>query len=286
MSFFRRWLDLAGDDAVAREAYWGELSHAHRLPGVTAPVLMVGGWYDIFLPWQLHDYATLRAAGANPYLTIGPWTHGGGGLLAESVRESVDWLRAHLRGEPDLLRERPVRLYVSRGRVDPGWCVARVRVVAAAVGRPTVAPTPGRAAGAGPSVTSPLWTRSGSIRPIRHRPSAARCCWRTSPVRGTTAPSRLDPTCSSTPATCCRRTWRSSDRSTATMCVRGSQPYHDVFVRLCDVEPSGRSVNICDGLARLTGAAAPGRRRAYRGEREAVAGRAPVPGRDTGSGCR
>ncbi len=41
---------------------------------------------------------------------------------------------------------------------------------------------------------------------------------------------------------------------TANVCVRGSQPYHDVFVRLCDVEPSGRSMNMCDGLARLTGA--------------------------------
>ena len=38
----------------------------------------------------------------------------------------------------------------------------------------------------------------------------------------------------------------------ATVKVRGSRPYHDVFVRLCDVEPSGRSVNVCDGLARVT----------------------------------
>jgi putative CocE/NonD family hydrolase len=38
----------------------------------------------------------------------------------------------------------------------------------------------------------------------------------------------------------------------ATVHVRGSEPYHDVFVRLCDVEPSGRSTNICDGLVRLT----------------------------------
>jgi putative CocE/NonD family hydrolase len=39
---------------------------------------------------------------------------------------------------------------------------------------------------------------------------------------------------------------------TATLHLRASSPYHDVFVRLCDVEPSGRSVNICDGLVRLT----------------------------------
>jgi putative CocE/NonD family hydrolase len=39
---------------------------------------------------------------------------------------------------------------------------------------------------------------------------------------------------------------------TALLKVRGSRPYHDVFVRLCDVEPAGRSVNVCDGLARVT----------------------------------
>jgi putative CocE/NonD family hydrolase len=33
--------------------------------------------------------------------------------------------------------------------------------------------------------------------------------------------------------------------------VRSSLRYTDFFVRLCDVEPSGKSINICDGLARL-----------------------------------
>ena len=38
----------------------------------------------------------------------------------------------------------------------------------------------------------------------------------------------------------------------ATVHVRASRPHLDVFVRLCDVHPSGRSVNVCDGLMRLT----------------------------------
>ena len=42
---------------------------------MTAPVSMVGGWYDFFLPLQLRDYAALRAGGHEPYLTIGPWRH-------------------------------------------------------------------------------------------------------------------------------------------------------------------------------------------------------------------
>jgi hypothetical protein len=35
---------------------------------------------------------------------------------------------------------------------------------------------------------------------------------------------------------------------------RSSLPYADVFVRLCDVDPRGRSTNVCDGLVSLTGA--------------------------------
>ena len=38
----------------------------------------------------------------------------------------------------------------------------------------------------------------------------------------------------------------------ATVYVRASRPYFDIFVRVCDVEPTGRSVNICDGLVRVT----------------------------------
>jgi hypothetical protein len=35
---------------------------------------------------------------------------------------------------------------------------------------------------------------------------------------------------------------------------RSSLPYADVFVRLCDVDATGRSINVCDGLVGLTDA--------------------------------
>jgi len=37
----------------------------------------------------------------------------------------------------------------------------------------------------------------------------------------------------------------------ATVYIRSSVIYTDVFVRLCDVYPRGKSINICDGLTRL-----------------------------------
>jgi putative CocE/NonD family hydrolase len=41
---------------------------------------------------------------------------------------------------------------------------------------------------------------------------------------------------------------------TAEIWFRSSLPWADVFVRLCDVDPRGRSHNVCDGLVSLTGA--------------------------------
>jgi hypothetical protein len=41
---------------------------------------------------------------------------------------------------------------------------------------------------------------------------------------------------------------------TAEIWFESSLQYADLFVRLCDVEPDGRSYNVCDGLIRLTNA--------------------------------
>ena len=40
----------------------------------------------------------------------------------------------------------------------------------------------------------------------------------------------------------------------AELSVTRDNPYADLFVRLCDVDPRGRSWNVCDGIVRLTGA--------------------------------
>jgi uncharacterized protein len=38
----------------------------------------------------------------------------------------------------------------------------------------------------------------------------------------------------------------------AELFVRSSLEHTDFFVRLCDVKPSGRSLNVCDGILRLS----------------------------------
>ncbi|HEX8630273.1 MAG TPA: CocE/NonD family hydrolase, partial [Catenuloplanes sp.] len=113
--FFQEWLEHHGSGG----GYWGPRVFDGRLAEVRAPVAMVTGWSDIFLPAQLADYATLRAAGARPQLTIGPWTHGSPGLFVATLREGVRWLHRHL-DPPAGVAPQPgrVRVHVGGGG---GW---------------------------------------------------------------------------------------------------------------------------------------------------------------------
>ncbi|GAA2370779.1 CocE/NonD family hydrolase [Dactylosporangium salmoneum] len=243
IEYFQRWLA----EADPTSPYWTERGHAHRLPNVTAPVLMIGGWYDIFLPWQLADYAALRAAGQQPYLTIGPWHHGSAGLFQQSAAEAVAWFRAHT-GGPETIRERPVRVHV--GGAD-GWHElsdwpppksqpqqwyagpsATLSEKPAAEGETLASfvydpkdPTP---AVGGPRLVGKIAGRRDN-RALEARPDV---------LTFTSAPlaEHLDIV----------------GPIHAEVFVRATLPHFDVFVRLCEVDEQGRSWNICDGLARTT----------------------------------
>lgn len=241
VEFFREW--LANREEIE---YWAQRVHHERVPRVTAPVLMIGGWQDIFLPWQLRDYAALRGAGARPQLTIGPWTHGSLGLIQAGLRESLDWLRQHLRGERIPARAYPVRLYLGgagqwRGFADwpPAGTRTRSWFLQPDAG---LAPRPPGVSPADifhydpvdptPSLGGPvLLAHDAGVRDNRALEARADVLVYSGPVL--TAPVEV------------------IGPVTARVYARGSRPHFDIFVRLCDVAPSGRSANVCDGLARV-----------------------------------
>ena len=67
------WQDWV-DHAEPGDPFWKALDFttgAARIP----PTVTIGGWYDIFLPWQIMDYACMRAACRSVTLTVGPWAH-------------------------------------------------------------------------------------------------------------------------------------------------------------------------------------------------------------------
>jgi len=80
IAFFNDWASHPDADA-----YWKAIDGEQRARSLTAPVLLMAGWSDPFLPSQLRDFEEIRAR-ADPRvaresrLIIGPWSH------AESVR--------------------------------------------------------------------------------------------------------------------------------------------------------------------------------------------------------
>lgn len=75
---------------------------------ITIPVLMIGGWYDVFFGPQFEDWQRLATQSESRYI-IGPWTHSGstgeydmpdsgGGTFQWD--EMLPWLEHHLKGEP------------------------------------------------------------------------------------------------------------------------------------------------------------------------------------------
>src|SRR6266850_2888230 len=75
VAFFNDWARHADADD-----YWRRIDGSDRARTLKAPVLLMAGWYDPFLPTQLRDFETVRreaapdvAAGSR--LIVGPWTH-------------------------------------------------------------------------------------------------------------------------------------------------------------------------------------------------------------------
>jgi uncharacterized protein len=229
----------------ADDAYWASRRFCERPGEVTTPVTMVGGWYDFLLPAMLRDHAALREAGREPRLTIGPWLHADENLLGTGIRESIALFRARLSGDESGLRPSPVRVFVTGAeewRDLPAWPPAgRVERwhLQAEGGLAPSAPEAGEPdrfvydpARPTPSVGGAVGLQ-GEGR-VDNRPLEARA----DVLTYTSAPLERDLQVAGTPA--------------VDLFVRSSAAHADVFARLCDVDETGRSVNVCDGLLRLS----------------------------------
>lgn len=101
--YYEHWLA----NADPHGEYWR--GRAVRIGAAGVPVLLIGGWQDLFFDQTMRQYDTLHARGADVALLVGPWTHGSGGGAA--IRESLDWLAGRR-------RDLPVRVFVTG---DAGW---------------------------------------------------------------------------------------------------------------------------------------------------------------------
>ena len=93
---------------------------------VSAPGLLVGGWFDQFLQPQLDDFVKIRAEGRGEAkksrLIVGPWTHGVPSSRFEEgklagvrfyAKETFAWYEHWLKGVPNgIENEAPVKIFI------------------------------------------------------------------------------------------------------------------------------------------------------------------------------
>ena len=241
--WFEAWVEHPDQD----DPFWERLRYGAALDRVQAPVLLIGGWQDIFLDQTLQQYAHLRRRGADVALTIGPWTHAQmlGKGLAVSMRDTLDWLNTHLGGADP---KRPNRVHICV--TGQGWHNLRewppATTERALYLRPggyldeippadltKVTPATFRYDPADPTPTTggPLLSMNGGYRDDR------RLALRDDVLAFTSATLTQDVCVYGNPVI---ELGHSSDN-----------PHVDLFARVSEVDPKGRSRNVSDGYRRL-----------------------------------
>lgn len=238
--FLTRVLEHAEPD----DSYWDLLEHSSDLSALDTPSSLVAGWYDIFLTRQLRDFTALQEAGVPSRITVGPWWHGQFSSMPTMFRDQADWLAGHLLGDKAVLNRAPVRVYLQRA--DRWLDFARWPVPAT--------PTDFHADADG-RLQSDIPTSEG-IRAFQYDPADP------TPIVGGAPLGVTGGQCDN------RRTEARDDVLTydtapltedldvigecsAEVFVRTEHVDADVFVRVCDVEPNGRSLNVIEGIRRL-----------------------------------
>ncbi len=82
------WQDWVGHDDP-RDPWWSAVDHSAKVADVPVPMAMIGGWKDIFLPWQIEDFCAAQRAGREAWLTVGPWSHAAREGFGESIRQAL-----------------------------------------------------------------------------------------------------------------------------------------------------------------------------------------------------
>lgn len=239
--WFQRWIthrDLTS-------GHWPKMRLGEALERVNVPVLIHTGWQDIFLEQAIEQYRRLQERGIDVAMTVGPWQHMDfeGKATSKVLAENFDWLAAHLADSP-LRRSAPVKAYVTGA---DEWNDHAVWPPATIPKSLHLQP----AAGLGAEPCRLPATVSFTYDPLDPTPSiGGRLMFAHGGWRNDESLAVRDDTVSFT-----------SSPLTAPLDVAGSpvarlahtsdNPHADIFVRLSDVDPKGRSINVSEGFVRL-----------------------------------
>jgi putative CocE/NonD family hydrolase len=224
----------------ADDPYWKGSDVGPAADGLAVPTSLATGWFDLALDQTLEQYARMRRAGHDPALLVGPWTHTS--ALEQGWRELFEQALTRMRGAEPPSRVRVHVGGIGEWREMSSWPLpAEERTLH--LGPETLGSEPGSGATTfrydpadpTPSFGGPLQSRTQGPRDnaVLERRADVRT-FTTAPLTAAVeilGPVRAEFDASSTAASA------------------------DLFARLCDVDGRGRSVNVCDGLARIGGPA-------------------------------
>ncbi len=147
-----RWLEEQRDGA-----YWRQGSLRPAYDRIACPTMIVAGWADGYRNNTFRTVEALSAAGTPYRLLVGPWSHMATdsalpGPNIDLVPEMVGWWDRWLRPGSDANDSAPITLFARRSsrpeadlsnmegewRDEPGWPLARGRVVDYPLGEGTV----------------------------------------------------------------------------------------------------------------------------------------------------
>ncbi|GAA3578423.1 CocE/NonD family hydrolase [Amycolatopsis ultiminotia] len=239
-----QFLQDVTEHAEPDDDYWAMSDHSAEVAGLSVPVTMSTGWYDLFLRRQLRDFRILQDAGRAPRITIGPWAHSDPGGMRAMVQDQIGFLTAQFTGNRTGLHRSPVRIFLQQS----GTWLDFDRWPPPATGTPAhlrpvgglgeavsgdTAPTPFTydPADPTPAVGGPLLT--GKTKQRDNSEVEAR----DDVLVFTGEPLAADLDVIGEVA--------------ATVFVRTELGHADVYVRLCDVDSGGVSRNVTDGILRL-----------------------------------
>jgi putative CocE/NonD family hydrolase len=239
---------------------------ADRLARVEIPTLHTGGWFDSCLQGTIDSFTTMRDLGRESRLIIGPWTHvdfgnrvGAQDFGIMSMRDAgahpngswsdevLAFLRSHLTDDARVKPSSAVRIFVMGRNVwrdEATWPLERARTqrwhLHAGGGLSTAAPpvdvTPSEV-DYDPADPVPTWGGPLGLGPGR------------GPIDQAVVESRPDVLVFTSEVL--EQDLEVTGRLRVRLHVQSSAPSTDWVARLCDVDPDGRSVNLCDGIVRL-----------------------------------
>jgi putative CocE/NonD family hydrolase len=264
VAFFNDWVRHTQDDD-----YWRRIDGRDRARTLKAPVLLMAGWYDPFLPTQLRDFETVRreakpAVSAVSRLIVGPWTHAdpvrfpdgttAGDYRPASLAPTLPWFDHHLLGAPlDESLVAPVRIFVmgeNKWRNEQEWPLSRARYTAyylTGEGRANSASGDGRL-----SRDPPARAQSDSYSYDPRDPVPSRGGAMLGPRAGIALQNDVEarPDVLTYTSAALEGEMEITGPVRAVLHVATTAQNTDFAVKLVDVHPDGRAFNVSDGILR------------------------------------